>query len=94
MKIDSLPIPIRALAYTIFILGSIHLTIAHFAAFVFGDWQQINHFHILAVDIIWPELGKGIPNMLLSQIFWVVPIFWFWYFKRQKGSTKAEKSPE
>lgn len=90
MKIDSLPIPIRIFAYTIFMLGSIHLIISNVAAFVFGDWEQINYFHILAIDLIWPQLGKGATNTLISQIFWIVPIFWLWYFIRQSRAAKRQ----
>jgi len=83
MIIDSLPTAIRAIAYTIVPLGSIHLTIS-FVSALMGDWEQANIFHILAFDIIWPELGQGTTNLLISQIFWLVPVFWYFYFKKQQ----------
>lgn len=90
MKIDSLPIPIRCFAYTVITSGIIHLTIIHIAAFT-GDWQQLNYFHVLGFDLIWPELGKGTSNLLFSQLFCLLPVIWFWYFTRQK---KLEQKSE
>lgn len=94
MKIDSLPIPLRTIAYTLAPLGVIHITISYCAAIFYGDWQQINFFHTMALDVIWPELGRGTTNLLISQLFLLVPVFWFCYFMWQKKTAHKTKSEQ
>lgn len=78
-----MPLVFKALMLTVFPLGSLHLFISNIYAFTTGDWDQLNYFHILAIDLVFPELGHGVVNFWISQVCWLVFFFWLWYLYRQ-----------
>lgn len=79
----------KASVYTVFILGSVHVILSYIGALVTGNYEHINYFHILAIDLFFPELAYGLRNTLLSQVFLVFPIVLMAvFYHREKKSKK------
>lgn len=90
MKLDTLHPIFKAVIFTIIPFASLHLIISNVYAFVNGAWDELNYFHILAIDLIWPELGHGMANFWLSQVMcWSVYIWWVLYLWRKYQKAKA-----
>jgi hypothetical protein len=64
-------IPAKAIIYTVIFSAATHLSLALYSAVSTGDVNQANIFHILGIDLVWPEIGKGDTNAALSVIFGV-----------------------
>lgn len=78
-----LPLVVKAGMLTIFPLGSIHLAISFTSAIVTGNYELANIFHILALDVLIPEIAHGPVYFWISQIFWIVFFSWIVYLSRQ-----------
>lgn len=78
----------KATIYIIVPLGLMHIIISHIYAVITGSYEEINYFHILAIDLIFPSLKNGLRNTLLSQLIYVIPISWvtFLYIKEKNSS--------
>lgn len=62
----------KALLYTIILFAVVHLTISFFVGMLDNDPTIMNMFHILGMDLIWPDLGKGSTNALLAALMLVI----------------------
>lgn len=62
----------RALLYTIILFAVVHLTISFFVGMLRRDATIMNMFHILGLDLLWPELGRGYANAFLAAIMLVI----------------------
>ena len=54
-----------ALAKTILFFGTVHLIVLTVVA-ISGDMDALNAFHIISLDSIFPSLGHGVFNFVLS----------------------------
>ncbi len=64
----------KAVLYTIVLFAVTHLAVSFFAGMWNGDTTLANMFHVLGLDLIWPELGKG----ALNSVFGVILIVGAW----------------
>jgi len=55
-----------------------------------GDVRIVNVFTILDIDKLWPTLGSGIYNHLLSAIFAITVFFLVLRFLTPKKSTRVQ----
>lgn len=62
----------KALLYTIILFAVIHLSISFFVGVLQNDSSVMNMFHVLGMDLIWPELGQGSTNALLAGLMLVI----------------------
>ena len=61
----------KAVMYTIVLFAVTHLAVSFFVGMWQGDIAIINMFHVLGLDLIWPELGMGALNSVLG-VFLIV----------------------
>lgn len=86
-----LPLIVKAGMLTIFPLGSIHLAISFTSAIITGNYELANIFHILALDVLVPELAHGPVYFWISQVFWLVFFFWIIYLSRQGKAKQSAR---
>ena len=58
----------KSVFYTIVLFAVTHLAISFFAGMWQGDTAVVNMFHVLGLDLIWPELGMGALNSVLGVL--------------------------
>lgn len=87
----------KAVLYAIVLFAVAHLALSLFYGLVHGDGEIANMFHVLGIDLFWPQLGRGALNSVLG----VVMIVGVWAIvgtlltiangKMPKKSSKEEK---
>lgn len=78
----------KASVYTVFIFASVHVILSYIGALTTGNYEHINYFHILAIDLFFPELAYGLRNTLVSQVFLVFPVILIIVFYRRENKSK------
>lgn len=85
----------RALLYTIILFAVVHLSISFFVGLLQNDSTVMNMFHVLGMDLIWPELGKGATNALLAAlmlvIVWSIMAYLIISLDAKRASSKTKK---
>jgi hypothetical protein len=90
-KFENLHPIFKAYVFTVITFATIHLTISNLYAMFNGAWDELNYFHVLAIDVLWPALGHGMFNFWLSQVLcWMVLLFWVSFFWRKRKAGTAE----
>lgn len=59
---------VRALAKTMLLSASLHLVLLFAVALVRRDYELVNLFNILDIDLLFPGIQKGIVSFILSYI--------------------------
>ncbi|USN96199.1 MAG: hypothetical protein H6797_03925 [Candidatus Nomurabacteria bacterium] len=66
----------KAVLYAIVLFAVAHLALSLFYGIVHSDPEIANMFHVLGIDLFWPQLGLGRLNAVLG----VVMIVAVWLF--------------
>lgn len=70
------PYYIKAIMYLIVACAVTHLSLSLFYGLVNGQVESANMFHILGVDLFWPEIGEGTFNAVLGVVLiasiWII----------------------
>ncbi len=62
---------VKAIFYSIVLFAVIHLAFSFFYGIIHGDTEITNMFHILGLDLAWPNLGSGKVNGFLGVVMTV-----------------------
>ena len=69
---------VQTFAYSILTLGAIHSVVLMTAVFKYQDIEFVILFYILDLNLIFPDLGRGSLNFIISYGFFIL-IFLFVY---------------
>ncbi len=87
---------VKAIFYSIVLFAVIHLAFSFFYGMIHGDTEITNMFHILGLDLAWPNLGTGKVNSFLGVVMtvgvWaIIGYTLHWRDKRADKLRKASK---
>lgn len=66
---------VKSLALSILLFAGLHLTILFSYSALKGDWERINVFRILDLNLFFPDISKGTFSFILSYAFFFLIFF-------------------
>jgi len=85
----------KAVLYAIVLFAVAHLALSLFYGIVHSDPEIANMFHVLGIDLFWPQLGTGSLNAILGVVMivgvWVLVGYLLTMAYKNKAGKKVAK---
>lgn len=82
----------KAVLYAIVLFAVAHLALSLFYGIIHSDTEITNMFHVLGIDLFWPQLGTGKLNAILGVVM-IVGVWALVGFLLAAANNNASKKP-